>query len=63
MKSGKFDNVAVVNEALRLDVRDKASLLLPKILYKPATMQEDITKYRSTVLRFTNENPKVRVCV
>jgi len=59
-KSSSLDPKAVVNEAERLDVKDKAVLLLCRVLFdaEPAKMQSYIKPNRTLLMRFTLNNKK-----
>jgi len=59
-KSSSLDPKLVVNEAERLDVKDKAVLLLCRVLFDadPAKMHSNIKPNRMLLLRFTNKNKK-----
>jgi len=60
-KADKLGNgKAIADEAHRLDVKDKASLLLVGTLCKAATITDDIKKHRDTLLRFTKGNQKAQ---
>jgi len=59
-KSSTLDPKLVVNEAERLDVKDKAVLLLCRVLFDadPAKMHSNIKPNRTLLLRFTLNNKK-----
>lgn len=61
-KSSSLDPKAVVNEAERLDVKDKAVLLLCRVLFdaEPAKMQSYIKPNRTLLMRFTLNNKKAQ---
>jgi len=48
------------DEAQRLEIKDKASLLLVKVFISPDNAIEDIKKHRPILLRFTIENKKAQ---
>lgn len=61
-KSSTFDPKLVVNEAERLDVKDKAVLLLCRVLFDsdPSKITSLIKPNRPLLLRFTLNNKKAQ---
>ena len=57
--AGAVSGKAVADEAHRLDVKDKATLLLVGALFTPDRLVEEVGRQRDVLVRFTRNNPKV----
>lgn len=58
-ESGKVDDKEIMTEAERLEIKDKAPLILANVLFDEDMLKE-INNYRKVFLRFTHDNPKAQ---